>query len=200
MKKLFLFLLPVLVISCKGVDQYRPGIEEVSTSWDATTKAVSDFSGMVASDMTNYTKAMASMNIDEATAKKLKPEQVTAWQAAQKGATDALSAYAPIQRTIGDFMKTWTEKSADVNALKEGLAKGKIDGDVNAKITELKAMIATANENMTAWKASYATVKNGAIASLTNLQQMMSSYSAPPAPATVKPAVKPAPPVMKKKK
>lgn len=195
MKKLFFFLLPVLVISCKGVDQYRPGVEEVSTSWDATTKAVSDFSGMVASDMTNYTKAMASMNVDEATVMKMKPEQITTWRAAQKGATDALSAYAPIQKTISDFMKTWTEKSADVNSLKEGLAKGKIDGDVNAKITDLKGMIATANENMTAWKASYATVKNGVVAALTNLQQVMSSYAAPAAAATVKPAT----PMMKKK-
>lgn len=189
MKKLFFFLLPLLVLSCKGVDQYRPSVEEVSTSWDSTTKAASDFSGMVASDMTNYTKALASMNVDEATAKKLKPEQVTAWQAAQKGATDALSAYAPLQKTIGDFMKTWTEKSADVNALKEGLAKGKIDGDVNAKVADLKAMIATANENLTAWKASYATIKNGAVASLTNLQQMMASYTAAPAAAMTKPTM-----------
>ena len=185
MKKLFFFLLPLLVLSCKGVEQYRPSVEEVAASWDATTKAASDFSAMVSSDMTNYTKAMASLNVDEATMKTLKPEQVTAWQAAQKGVTDALSAYAPLQKTIGDFMTTWTEKSADVNALKEGLAKGKLEGDVNAKVTELKAMIATANENMTAWKASYTTIKNGVAAALTNLQQMMASYGAP-ASATVK--------------
>jgi len=186
MKKLFFFLLPLLVLSCKGVEQYRPAVEEVAASWDATTKAASDFSAMVSSDMTNYTKAMASLNVDEATMKKLKPEQVTAWQAAQKGVTDALSAYAPLQKTIGDFMTTWTEKSADVNALKEGLAKGKLEGDVNAKVTELKTMIATANENMTAWTASYATIKNGVAAALTNLQQMMASYAAPAA-ATTKP-------------
>lgn len=186
MKKLFFFLLPLLVLSCKGVEQYRPAVEEVATSWDATTKEASDFSAMVSSDMTNYTKAMASMSVDEASMAKLKPEQVTAWQAAQKGVTDALSAYAPLQKTIGDFMTTWTEKSADVNALKEGLTKGKFEGDVNAKVTELKAMIATANENMAAWKASYSTIKNGVAASLTNLQQMMASYSTPAASATVK--------------
>jgi hypothetical protein len=198
MKKLFFFLLPLLVLSCKGVEQYRAGIEEVSGSWDTTTKAASDFSGMVASDMTNYTKALASMNPDEATMKKLKPEQVTAWTAAQKGATDALTAYAPLQKTIGDFMKTWTEKSADVNALKEGLAKGKLDGDVAAKITELKAMIATAGENMTAWKASYATIKNGVAAALTNLQQMMASYATPAAPAKPAATVKSTTPMKKK--
>ena len=188
MKKLFFFLLPLLVLSCKGVEQYRAGIEELSGTWDSTTKAVSDFSGMVGADMTNYTKVMASMQVDDATAKKLKPDQVKAWEAAQKGVTDALGAYGPLQKTIGDFVKTWTEKTADVNALKDGLAAGKIEGDVNAKLTELKAMVTTANENLTAWKASYTTVKNGVAAALTSLQQTYTSLTTPAA-ATTKSAV-----------
>ena len=89
----------------------------------------------------------------------MKPEQVTAWNAAQKGVTDALAAYVPLQKTIGDYVKTWTEKAADVNSLKEGLATGKIDGDVKAKVTELTGMVTTQVKNLTAWKASYATVK-----------------------------------------
>src|SRR4026207_2318809 len=100
MKKLFFFILPLLVLSCKGVEQYRAGIEELSGNWDTTTKAVSDFSAMVSTDMTNYTKALGTMQVDDATAAKLKPEQVQAWEAAQKGATDALSAYTPLQKTI----------------------------------------------------------------------------------------------------
>ena len=76
MKKLFFFLLPLLVVfSCKSVEQYRAGIEELSGNWDNTTKALSDFSAMVSSDMTNYTKAMGTMQLDEATTAKLTPEQ-----------------------------------------------------------------------------------------------------------------------------
>jgi len=182
MKKLFFFLLPLLVLSCKGVEQYRAGIEELSGNWDNTTKAVSDFSAMVSADMTNYTKALASMHVDDATAKKLKPEQVQAWEAAQKGVTDALGAFIPLQKTINDFLTTWTEKTAEVNALREGLAAGKVEGDVNAKLTDLNALVATANENLTAWKASYATVKNGVAAALTNLQQMMGTLTTSAAP------------------
>jgi hypothetical protein len=182
MKKLFFFLLPLLVLSCKSAEQYRAGIEELAGNWDTTTKAISDFSAMVSSDMTNYTKAMASLQLDETTTAKLKPEQIQAWETAQKGATDALGAYAPLQKTVNDFLQTWTEKSADVNALKEGLAAGKVEGDVTGKLTELNAMVTTGNENLTAWKASYSTVKNGVAASLTNLQQVMSTLTTP-APA-----------------
>jgi hypothetical protein len=184
MKKLFLFALPlVLLVACKGVEQYRAGIEELSGSWDTTTKAITDFAGMVSNDMTAYTQAVASMPpMDEATAKKMKPEQIAAIDAAKKGVTDALGAYVPLQQTINEFVKMWSEKSADVTALKDGLAAGKIEGDVTAKLTELNAMVATGNDNLKAWEASYATVKGGVEAAVGAMKQAMAS--AMPAPGT----------------
>ena len=185
MKKLLLFALPLLMISCKGVEQHRAGIEELSGNWDNTTKSVTDFAGMVSSDLSNYTKALAGVNLDEMTAKKLKPEQVAAFQAAQKGVTDALGGYAPLQQNINDYVKTWSEKSAEVTALKDGLAAGKIEGDVTAKLAELNGMVATAGENLTAWQATYATVKAGVDKSMTDLTALMSSF-APAAPVKKK--------------
>lgn len=179
MKKLFLFALPLLLISCKGVEQYRAGIEELSGNWDNTTKAVTDFSSMVSNDLTNYTQALAGVQLDEASAKKLKPEQTTALEAAQKAVTDALGAYAPLQQTINDFAKTWTEKSASVTALKDGLAAGKIEGDVNAQLTELGALVTTANDNLNAWQGTYSTVKGGVDTAMASLTQLMGSLAAP---------------------
>jgi len=177
MKKLFLFALPlVLLVACKGVEQYRAGIEELSGNWDTTTKAITDFAGMVSSDMTNYTQTAASVPpVDEATAKKMKPEQVAAINAAKQGVTDALGAYVPLQQTINEFVAAWSEKSAEVTALKDGLAAGKIEGDVTAKLTELNAYVATGNDNLKAWEASYATVKGGVEAALSALKQAMAA-------------------------
>lgn len=182
MKKLFLFALPLLMISCKGVEQYRAGIEELSGNWDTTTKAITDFSGSVSNDLTNYTKALSEVKLDEMVAKKLKPEQTAAWEAAQKAVTDALGAYAPLQQTINDFVTTWTEKSASVTALKDGLAAGKIEGDVTAQLTELGAMVTTGNDNLKAWQASYSTVKGGVDTAMSALTQLMGTL-APAAPA-----------------
>lgn len=182
MKKLFLFALPLLMISCKGVEQYRAGIEELSGNWDNTTKAITDFSGMVSSDLTNYTQALAGVKLDEAVAMKLKPEQTAAWDAAQKAVTDALGAYAPFQQTINDFVTTWTEKSAAVTALKDGLAAGKIEGDVTAQLAELGGMVTTANDNLKAWQGTYGTIKGGVDTAMSALTQLMGTL-APAAPA-----------------
>lgn len=97
------------------------------------------------------------------------PEQSAAWEASMKTVTDALGAYSPLLKTVSDFEATWAEKSAEVTALKDGLAAGKIEGDVNAKITELNAMIATANENLASWKTAYASIKGSVDAAMAGL-------------------------------
>lgn len=169
-----------MLFACKGVEQHRGNIEQLSANWDNTTKAVTDFQAMVSADLTNYTKALAAVQPDEASRAKMKPEQVIAWEASQKTVTDALGAYAPLQQTINDFVATWSAKSAEVTALKDGLQSGKIEGDVDAKIAELNAMIATANENLNAWKASYSTVRGSVDASFAGLQQGSGMTATPP--------------------
>lgn len=171
MKKLFFLLLPLLVFACKGVEQHRTSIEELSNNWDATTKQITDFQAMVSTDLTNYTKTLAAIQPDDMARAKMTPAQVTAWEASQKTVTDALGGYAGLQKDINDFAAQWSEKSAEVAALKEGLANGKIEGDVDAKLTDLNAMIAKANENMTAWKTTYATIKSNVDRSMATLQQ-----------------------------
>ena len=182
MKKLFLFALPLLMISCKGVEQYRAGIEELSGNWDNTTKAITDFQGMVSSDLTNYTQALAGVQLDPAVAAKMKPEQTASLEAAQKAVTDALGAYAPLQQEINDFVAMWTEKSAAVTALKDGLAAGKIEGDVTAQLAELNALVTTANDKLKAWQGTYGTVKGGVDTAMSALAQLMGTL-APAAPA-----------------
>ena len=112
----------------------------------------------------------------------MKPEQVTAFKASQQAVTEALGGYAPLQQNINDFVKTWSEKSAEVTALKDGLAAGKIEGDVTAKLAELNGLVATAGENLTAWQGTYGTVKGGVDKAMGDLTALMASF-APAAPA-----------------
>jgi hypothetical protein len=180
MKKLFLFLLPlVLLVACKGVEQYRAGIEELAGNWDTASKNISDFAAMVSSDLTNFTQASANMPVmDEAMTKKMKPEQIAALDAAKKGVQDAIAAYGPFQQTINDFVKSWSDKAADVTALKDGLAAGKLEGDVTAKLKELGDLVTSGNDNLKAWQASYASVKGGVESAMVALKQAMGGMMA----------------------
>ncbi len=170
MKKLFLFALPLLLVSCKGVDQYRAGIEELASNWDTTTAAVTEFSGMLSTDLSNYTNSFAAMQPEEAALASLKPEQKEAIETSRSAVMEALKAYPALQKNVTDFVATWTEKSAMLTSLKDGLAAGKIEGDVTGQLSELSGLVTTANENLESWKGTHTTIQ-------TSVRDAMASFS-----------------------
>ncbi|MBK9582798.1 MAG: hypothetical protein IPO48_13075 [Saprospiraceae bacterium] len=56
----------------------------------------------------------------------------------------------------------WTEKAGAVTALKDGLAAGKIEGDVAAQIADLSGLVTQAGEKVTSWTAKQAELKTAA--------------------------------------
>jgi len=162
--------LPLFLFSCKGVEQYRAGIEELSGSWDSTTTTITDFSSMVSGELTKYTNSFAAMQPDEAILASLKPEQKDAIESSRMGVVEALKGYPALQKNIKEFVDTWTEKSEMLTSLKDGLTAGKIEGDVTTTLSELSGLVTTANENVETWKGTHDTIKS-------NLQDAMTKFS-----------------------
>ncbi|MFZ1704173.1 MAG: hypothetical protein WAT79_07490 [Saprospiraceae bacterium] len=160
MKKLLLFVLPLFIFSCKpGVETFRPQIEELSTNWDANTKAVTEFANNLTTEITGYTNMASTMTLAEDVVKGLKPEMATKYAEATTAFSAATAAYGPIQAELGEFTKMWVEKTASVNALKDGLANGKIEGDIKMQIADLTALIAQASEKLTGWQTKQSEAK-----------------------------------------
>ena len=172
MKKFLLFALPLFLFSCKsGVDAHKASIEELGTNWDAATAAVTGFSESLTKDVTYFTESASAMTLDEAATAALKGDAATNWAAATaayKAAT--VDAYAPVQTELNDFVTMWSEKAAAVTALKDGLAAGKIEGDVAAQVTELSTLVTQGNEKVTAWTAKQAELKTAGDAALAALK------------------------------
>jgi hypothetical protein len=185
MKKVLILLLPVLMFACgKGVEQYRASIETLAADWDATTAAVTEFQNTLGNDLASYSQLASQMQVADDVKAKLKPEQVTAWDQAQANFATALQAYAPLRTQVGEFTKTWGEKAAEVQALKDGLAAGKIEGDVNAKVTELSALVAQAKESLAGWQTAHAAAKSQVQAAADAMKALHDQYTAAaPAPA-----------------
>jgi hypothetical protein len=182
MKKLFFLALPLLLVSCKGVEQYRAGIEELAGNWDSTTEAITQFSGMLSTDLSSYTNSFAAMQPDEAALASLKPEQKEAIETSRNAVVEALKAYPTLQTSVKEFVNTWTEKSGVLTSLKDGLAAGKIEGDVTSQLSDLSSLVTTANENLDSWKGSHETIQ-------ATLQNAMSKFSEAMASLSPKPAM-----------
>lgn len=179
MKKLLLLIIPFFVISCKpGVEVFRGQIEELSTNWDTTTKSVTDFANTLTTEISGYTNMASTMTLGEDALKSLKPEMAAKYTEATTAFSSATSAYGPIQAELGEFTKMWVEKSASVNALKEGLVSGKIEGDVKMQIADLTALLAQAAEKLTAWQGKQAETKAATDAASQKLKEVYDMISA----------------------
>jgi len=171
MKKLFLLALPLFIFACKpSVEAHKAAIEELGTNWDKATNALTDLSNGLTKDMTGFTESASTFMLDSAATAALKGDAATKWkEAVTNFKSSTTDAFTPLQGEMGDFVKMWMENSAKVTALKDGLAAGKIEGDVPAQITELTGLVTQANDKITAWtakKSELAAAANTAVESL----------------------------------
>ncbi len=171
MKKILVFLFAIsLFASCKNVEQYKAGITDLTTKWDASSKMVGDLSTMIEGSKAAQMAAYDSLHIDSTFLSKIKGADldkvkaaVTAYQASGSGLTEAATKLAEIK-------STWDAKSTEVAALKDGLAAGKLEGDVAAKLTELTSFITNSEASVTSIKDIIAKSSEGSTTALAALK------------------------------
>lgn len=164
---LLLFALPLFLFSCKsGLDAHKAAITDLDTKWTAASTAVTDFANNLTKDVTAQTEAASALMLDEASVAALKPDMAAKWNEATSAFKAASAAYQPVQAELSEFGTMWTEKAAEVTALKDALTSGKYEGDAAAKIAELSGLVTQANEKVTAWTAKQAELKSASDSAL----------------------------------
>ena len=170
MKKVFAFLAVTFILSAcgGGVNKYKPAIEELSGKWDTATSAVTAFSKMLKTEQSGLMNLSNSMQID--------PDAMGKWDEATASKFNNIKAMvqnnsngmAAITSELDGFMSSWAEKGKKVKALKDGLAAGKLEGDVNAKIAGLTSAVTDATSKLDGWKSQFNKIKD-AIANATRM-------------------------------
>ena len=176
MKKLGIFLLFVSLVACKNVEQYKAGIEELGSKWEATTASFTGFASTVETE----NKAFASMNdslmVDSMALAKLAPDAQTKLNDAKAAFTNAGAGYASLLTDISGFTTEWAAKGAEVTALKDGLAAGKLEGDVAAKIAELTNYVTESEGKLGTLTETLKNVKEGVTNSFVNYKNLIAQY------------------------
>jgi hypothetical protein len=121
-------------------------------------------------DLSTLSKAASEYNVSAEVAAKFTPEQTAEWQAAQQGFTQSLQAYAPLRTGVAEFSKTWDEKTAEVQALKDEVAAGKVEGDVATRVSGLQTLVTQAKEMLSGWQTAHAAAKTQTQAALDSMK------------------------------
>lgn len=173
MKKVLAFTAFALIFAaCNNVAKFKPMIEELTSKWDSTTTSVTEFANMVKSEQSNWMNTVNGMQVA--------PEAMAKWDEAAKTKYNEIQAAAQastgnlsgIVSELDAFVTSWGEKSKEVQALKDGLAAGKLEGDVQAKIAELTAAATDATTQLGTWQTKFNEVK----AAAANAQQMFADF------------------------
>jgi hypothetical protein len=171
MQRFLLLLLPAFIISCaSGVEQYRTGIETLGIQWDSTTAMATELANNISGSLSEYSTSASALQVSNEVMAKLKPGQTEAWDAAKSAFNQALQGFAPLRTELGEFVNAWGAEGSKVQALKDGLAAGSLEGDVAGQLGELNTLIAQAGEKLPAWTAQYEQAKTTADEALKTLK------------------------------
>ncbi len=154
MKKLILFVLPLILFSCKsGIESKRVEIETATTNWNKITSILTDFSNVLTEDLKGYTENAKTYYLDENAEKALKGDIALRWDESKRFFKVATSdAYAPIQAEMNDYIQLWIETTPKIAALEDGLNTGKFVGDADAELSEINDLVAQAKLKITSWE------------------------------------------------
>lgn len=177
MKKLTLLLLPMLLFACNSVEKHRASIEQVATLWNEATQAVTGFSENVNNTLSQANNRVSAIQIDAATLQAADEEVQTQWNTAQTGYASAMQAFGPIQTGLGELMATWGDKTSILTGLTEGLAAGKLDGDVASKVTELTTAANNAKEKLAEWQPAFDQAKSQLMAAVQQMSTLHASIA-----------------------
>jgi hypothetical protein len=172
MKKFLLFALPLFIFSCKsGVEVHKEAITKLGTDWDAATTSLTDFSGNLTKDVMAFSTEGAAMTMDAGMLAALKGPAADKYKMALDAYKKAtIDSYTPVQNELSAFTTMWTEKDGAVKALKEGLAAGKIEGDIPGQLSSLTSLVSQGSTKIAAWTTKAAEVKTAADAALATLK------------------------------
>lgn len=176
MKKLLAFLLITSIFACKNIEQYKAGITELGTKWEATSAAVGEFATMLDASKAAHMANLDSLKIDSSFLAKVKKTDVAAVTAALQAYNDSGAGFEAVSAQLNELKGTWSAKGEEVKALQDGLAAGKLDGDVTAKIAELNNYITTSETAVAGMKETVNKTSEASKSAYDALKASVSAY------------------------
>jgi hypothetical protein len=158
MKNVVFFSTLFLLVSCNSVEKYRAGIEGLATSWETTTQSVTDLSNQLNSEISGHSNMMAAIQLPD-NFSKLKADVQAQVNDAMAACNNSATGYSDVLNQVSTFAAEWTTKGADLTALTEGLAAGKLGADAATKIAELTTYASDATTKVADWTSKMNEVK-----------------------------------------
>lgn len=157
--------------SCNNVAKYAESINGLSTNWDAATNAATELVNKVNEAQEIFNNNKAQMAIPEGM--EVPEEQAAQLNNLKNQYMGYGEQFSAISSEVSGFVSSWQEKAQEMTALKDGLAAGKIEGDVQAKVDELKGQVEEATTKVGTWSEQLEGLKTTATETYNQYKSML---------------------------
>ena len=152
MKKMLLAAVAgLLLVACNNVKKYEVPIQTLASQWDSTQTVVGNFAALLNQEIQNAQNMQAGMQLPEDATKKMKEEAMGKLQELQASFQSQANVLAEINNEVAAFVASWDEKGQSLTALKDGLAAGKLDKEVDTTISDLQTVVSDAGAKVASW-------------------------------------------------
>lgn len=170
-------VLAITIASCSGgVGKYADAINGLSGDWNATTETVTALVSNVTEATANWNKMKGEMALPEGVT--VAEEDAAKLNALRTNYAQVGEGFGGLNNDLATFVNEWTEKAKGLTELTEGLAAGKIEGDVQAKIDGLKGTIEDAKTKAGSWQETLGQLTQQATNIFQQYQSAVSSMTA----------------------
>ncbi|GJM36610.1 MAG: hypothetical protein DHS20C18_56110 [Saprospiraceae bacterium] len=162
MKKITLLLAVIVAFcACNNIEQMRQPILDLAANWEGTTAQVTELMGKLNSEQLKASSMVKRMEISDSSAQTMTEEvkqQAAGLQETFKGKMGELDK---LKGEISGFLSSLQEKSADVQALKQGLEAGQMPDGAAGTMKNLQEMMSTATTNIGNWATQFDGIRTG---------------------------------------
>lgn len=178
MRKLITFIiLAVAFTSCSNVGKYKESIESLSAEWEASTAKVSGTVDQITQAQEQAKSVLESMSLPEGTA--LTDEQSSKIAELKQTVQSQMGNLGQLAQKAFEFVNQWQEEGEKLEALKDGLAEGKLPGDAQATIDSLKGMVGTAGEKVSEWENQLGSANEAVQAASNSYNEIIATVQGP---------------------
>lgn len=173
MQKFFLFVvLTFTLASCSNVGKYAEPIANLASDWDSTAALVTDLSSKVTAAQNGWNTMKAGMQITEELKSSLGEEALGQLTQLIAGNSGISSAFSGLSGDVVGFLSNWEEKGKLLTGLKDGLAAGKLEGDVDGTIAQLTSLVTEGKDKVTGWTETLSSTQSAAEAAFAKFQEL----------------------------
>jgi chromosome segregation ATPase len=152
-------LFATLLMACANTAQYGEEVGTLSETWNETTAEVGTFVSEVESQLSDWQKQFAAMEVSAEVRDELADEKIEQLQNIKAACSTHGESYTQLRGEVQEFARMWEEKTNLLEGLRNDVEAGNVPDDIDAVLSDLKTVMEEGGTKVNTWKEQLTAIR-----------------------------------------